>query len=108
MHWVQRKAFPLSDRAAIPLETTWKCFSNSLFSQSVIWRFQSSQMGGGKFLKWQNQMESGVIRAEQIVSAKPLREAGPAKKQGQEAPHAAVTVGKQSVRFPPRIIGEQL
>ena len=57
-------------------------------------------MGGGKFLKWQNQMQSGVIRVEHIVSAKPLREAGPAKEEWQEALHVAVTIGKQSESLP--------
>jgi len=52
-------------------------------------------MGGGKFLKWQNQMESGVIRVEHIVSAKPLREAGAAREEQQAALHAAVTIGKR-------------
>ena len=104
MRLVQREAlctaFPVAWWGSHPFKTTWMCFSNSLFSQSVIWRLQSSQMGGGKFLKWQNQMESGVIRVEHIVSAKPLREAGPAKEEWQEALHVAVTIGKQSESLP--------
>ena len=103
MRLVQREAlctaFLVSWWGSHPFKTTWTCFSNSLFSQSVIWRLQSSQMGGGKFLKWQNQMESGVIRVEHIVSAKPLREAGP-KEERQEALHVAVTIGKQSESLP--------
>lgn len=82
-------------RAAIPLRQPGGVFPTVCFP-SQSFRLQSSQMGGGKFLKWQNQMESGVIRVEHIVSAKPLREAGAAKEEQEEALHAAVTIGKQS------------
>lgn len=88
--WSHRNHFPLSfpcpGRVAIPPETTWTCFPDSLFSQAfgesraAKWEAESS---------WSSRIPPGIWghwSRINSVPAKPLREAESAKKQEKEAP----------------------
>lgn len=91
---------PMAGSVAIPLGTLRSVFSNRLLSQSFgksTAAKREVESSCSSKVRW----ESGVILAEQIVSGKPLRKAGPAEKQEGEAPHGLGLFGTGRAGFPP-------
>lgn len=90
MHWSSKEALPVffavAERVAIPVGDDGVVF----FQQSV---FRAAKGEAESSWSCKVRRESGI---EQILfGGKPLRKAGPAKKQEEKAPCTSVTIGNK-------------